>query len=283
MNASLQQLSRKDLKTFARQIRRDVLRMIYRAQSSHVASCLSIVEILTVLYACILRVDPRHLDWPARDRFILSKGHACAALYAILAEYGFFPRIWLDDFYRNHSKLPGHATHTVPGVEVSTGSLGHGLSIACGMALSASQQGVSNRIFVLLSDGECDEGSVWEAMLFAAHHQLDNLVAIVDDNKVQSLGNTRDVLNLVPLAEKWRSCNWSVREVDGHNLAELEAALVKVPFEPGAPSCLIAHTVKGKGVSFMENHLLWHYRAPNDQEFTAALAELGPSLCEARL
>ncbi|MGQ9851552.1 MAG: transketolase, partial [Aggregatilineaceae bacterium] len=210
-----------------------------------------------------------------RDRFVLSKGHGCAALYAVLAECGFFPLEWLDTFYQNGSRLPGHATHThVPGIEVSTGSLGHGLSIACGMALAAKRDGKPYRVFALLSDGECDEGSTWEAVLFASHHRLDNLIAIVDYNKIQSLGRVEEVINLEPLAEKWRSFGWAVREIDGHDVLEIEDALSQVPFEAGRPSCVIAHTVKGKGVSFMEDKLLWHYRSPQGEEYEAALAEL---------
>lgn len=251
--------------------------MIHRARSSHLGSCFSIAELLAVLYGSTLKIDPQRPDWPARDRFILSKGHACAALYSALAAKGFFPRSWLSTFYANGSSLPGHATHTVPGVEVSTGSLGHGLSIACGMALAAKIKGQPFRIFVLLSDGECDEGSVWEAILFAAHHCLDNLIAIVDYNKIQSLGEVSEVLDLAPFAEKWRACRWSVREVDGHNLDQIEETLRRLPFNSGAPSCVIAHTIKGRGVSFMEDRLLWHYRAPDDGEFARARAELSAS------
>lgn len=271
---SPQRGSHAELAAFARLIRRDSLEMIHRARSSHVGSCLSIADLLAVLYGGILKIDSNRPDWPARDRFILSKGHACAALYSALASRGFFSRAWLEQFYADGSSLPGHATHTVPGVEASTGSLGHGLSIACGMALASKQRKNPFRVFALVSDGECDEGSTWEAILFAAHHRLDNLVAIVDYNKVQSLGSVREVLDLAPLVDKWRACRWSVLEIDGHSIAEIDSALSQVPFESGSPSCLIAHTVKGQGVSFMENQLLWHYRSPDDNEFTRALAEL---------
>jgi transketolase len=194
----------------------------------------------------------------------------------VLAERGFFPVSWLDTFYQNGSRLAGHATHThVPGVEISTGSLGHGLSIACGMALAAKRDNKSYRIFALLSDGECDEGSTWEPVLFAPHHRLDNLIAIIDYNKIQSLGTVKEVMDLEPLADKWRSFGWAVREIDGHNITEIDQILSGIPFELGRPSCVIAHTVKGKGVSFMENTLLWHYRSPQGEEFEAALAELG--------
>ncbi|HXG48974.1 MAG TPA: transketolase [Methylomirabilota bacterium] len=259
----------------AYRIRYHTLLMIHRAGSSHIGTSFSMAELLAVLYGKILRINPAHPDWPDRDRFVLSKGHGCAALYAVLAERGFFPLEWLDAFYQNGSRLPGHATHTyLPGVEVSTGSLGHGLSIACGMALAAKRDGKSYRVFTLLSDGECDEGSTWEAVLFASHHQLDNLIAIVDYNKIQSLGRVEEVINLEPFAEKWRSFGWAVREIDGHDVLEVEDTLIQVPFEAGRPSCVIAHTVKGKGVSFMEGKLLWHYRSPQGEEYEAALVEL---------
>src|SRR5215831_13001315 len=184
-----------EMLSLTRHIRLQTLKMIHRAKSSHLGSGFSIVDLLVVLYTKILRVDPSRPAWPERDRFILSKGHACAPFYAVLAERGFFPRSYLDDFYENGSRLAGHATHVhVPGVEVSTGSLGHGLSIACGMALAGKRDKKTYRIFALLSDGECDEGSTWEAVLFAPHHGLDNLIAIVDYNKIQSLGTVEDVL-----------------------------------------------------------------------------------------
>jgi transketolase len=236
-------------------------------------------ELLAVLYGRVLHIDPARPDWSDRDRFILSKGHACAALYAVLAETGFFPTSWLGTFYQNGSPLAGHVTHTgVPGVEVSTGSLGHGLPLACGMAVIGKRDARPYRVFALLSDGECDEGSTWEAMLFAGHHQLDNLVVIVDYNKIQSIGSVADVLDLNPFAEKWRACRWAAREIDGHDLSEIEGALRHVPFLTGRPTCVIAHTVKGKGISFMEDKLLWHYRPPSEDDLRNALAELGETL-----
>jgi transketolase len=259
----------------ARKVRRHSVMMTNRANSSHVGSSLSMTELLAVLYGKILRVKPDDPDWTERDRFILSKGHGCAGLYAVLAEVGFFPIEWLETFYLNGSRLAGHATHSqVPGVEISTGSLGHGLSIATGMALAGHRDQKSYRVFCLLSDGECDEGSTWEPILFAAHHKLDNLVAIVDYNKIQSLGTVKEVLDLEPFAEKWRAFNWAVREIDGHDLNQIDDALSGIPFEAGRPSCIVAHTVKGKGVSFMENLLLWHYRSPQKEEYEAAMAEL---------
>jgi transketolase len=261
----------------ARRVRRDVLRMVHRAHASHVGTCLSIADVLAVLYAEVLAIDAARPDAPDRDRFVLSKGHGGAALYAVLAERGFFPASWLDDYCADGSHLAGHATHHgVPGVEVSTGSLGHGLPLACGMALSAKRTGRPGRVVALLSDGECDEGSTWEAALFAPHHGLDNLTAIVDYNGIQSFGRVADVLDLAPLAEKWRAFRWDVHEVDGHDHAALARALASPPAASG-PRAIVARTVKGKGVSFMENDLAWHYRSPSDAQLAAALAELGAS------
>lgn len=259
----------------AKSIRVHALTMVHKANASHIGSCLSIADILAVLYSKILRIDLSNLAWPERDRFILSKGHAAAILYAVLAEKGFFPKEWLDAYCQDGSKLTGHISHYVPGVEVSTGSLGHGLPIGCGMALAGKRDGRPYRVFVLLSDGELDEGSTWESILFASHHRLDNLVAIVDYNKIQSFGTVKEVLDLEPLAEKWRAFKWSAREIDGHNCNQIEEALTGVPFEQGKPSVIIAHTIKGKGVSFMENKLEWHYKAPNLEELKQAIKELG--------
>ncbi len=259
----------------ATKIRRHVVRMTHLAKSSHVGTSLSMADILAVLYSGVLRVKSNDPLWPDRDRLIVSKGHGAAALYAVLAETGFFPLHVLETYGQDGSFLAGHVTHTgVAGVEVSTGSLGHGLSLACGMALVGKREERPYRVFALLSDGECDEGSTWEAILFAPHHRLDNLAAIVDYNKIQSLGRVEEVIDLEPFAKKWEASGWSVRQIDGHNLSEIESALRAVPFEAGRPSCIIAHTVKGKGVSFMEDQLVWHYRAPNAEELQRALAEL---------
>ncbi len=262
------------LEGLCRDLRRDVLRMVSRAGSSHVGSNFSEIELLAVLYTRFLRVRPTDLNWPDRDRFVLSKGHACAALYAVLARRGFFEESQLDTFCQNGSRFAGHATAGIPGVEVSTGSLGHGLSIATGMALAGQRDGRNYRTVCLLSDGECDEGSTWEPAIFAAHHRLDSLVTIVDYNKIQSLGRVDDVARLEPFADKWRAFGWSTAEIDGHDVTLIDDALARLPFEPGKPSCIIAHTVKGKGVSFMEDDLLWHYRCPRGDELAAAIAEL---------
>jgi transketolase len=262
-------------RALARKIRRHVVEMTHRAQASHVGTSLSMAELLAVLYGGILRVDPSVLESPDRDRFVLSKGHGCAGLYAVLAERGFFPPARLADFYRDGTRMAGHVTRgSLPGVEVSTGALGHGLSIACGMALAGRRDRRLFRVFALLSDGECDEGPTWEAALLAAHHRLDTLVAIVDYNKIQSLGTVKEVLDLEPLAQKWQAFGWEAREIDGHDVTEIHRVLSRVPLAPGRPTCVVAHTVKGKGVTFMENNLLWHYRAPDAVEVARALAEL---------
>jgi transketolase len=255
-------------------IRRRALAMVARARASHIGSALSIADIVAVLYGNVLRVDPADPNWPDRDRFLLSKGHACVAVYAALAERGFFPAALLDTYGDDHSSLMAHISHRVPGVEFSTGALGHGLPFGVGKAIAADRRGAAWRTFVLLSDGELGEGSNWEACLFAAHHRLDRLVAIIDYNKLQSLGPVDQTLRLEPLADKFAAFGWAVREVDGHDHAALTSAVSGAPWVPGKPSMLIAHTTKGKGVSFMENRVEWHYRNPDAAQLAAALAEL---------
>jgi transketolase len=249
--------------------------MVHRANASHIGGGLSMSDLLAVLYGEILKFDALQPQLPERDRFILSKGHACAALYATLALKGFFPIKELETYGQDGSRLMTHISHKVPGVEFSTGSLGHGLPFGCGKALAAKRKKKNWRVFVMLSDGELDEGSNWEAILFAPHHKLDNLIAIVDYNKIQSLGSVKEVLDLHPLAEKFRAFNWAVKEIDGHNHEEIRAALNSPPWEAGKPNCLIAHTVKGKGVDFMEDKLLWHYKSPDSAQLQQALRELG--------
>lgn len=267
-----------DTGKMAAAIRRHAVEMTHLGKSSHVGSVLSAADVLAVLYGQVLNVDPEAPQAPDRDRFILSKGHAGAGVYAALAERGFFEKDRLKSHYQNGSTLSGHVSHKgVPGVELSTGSLGHGLGVGTGMALAAKRQGRNWRTFVLLSDGECDEGSNWEAILFAAHHKLDNLVAAIDYNKIQSLASVADTLALEPFADKWRAFGWHVTEVDGHDHDALRAALDVPPGERSQPSVVICHTVKGKGVSFMERQVLWHYRTPQGDEYRAAVAELEAS------
>jgi transketolase len=259
----------------AKRIRLDVLKMLSRGRGAHVGAVFSMVDIVAVLYGAVLRVDPTAPGLPDRDRFILSKGHAGAGIYACLAECGFFPRAKLLTHYADGSDLSGHVSHKgIPGVDLSTGSLGHGLSVAAGMALGAKRDAQGHRVFALLSDGECDEGSTWEAVLFAPLHRLDNLVAVVDYNRIQSLASTADTLELEPFADKWHAFGWAVREVAGHDHAALLAVFRDIPAETGRPTCVIAHTTKGRGVSFMENQVLWHYRTPVGEEYEAALREL---------
>lgn len=255
-------------------LRAHALRMVHAVNASHIGTCLSMADILAVLYGGVLNVRPKEPNWPNRDRLILSKGHGAAILYAALAEAGFFPVLDLETYCRLGSRFTGHISHHVPGVEVSTGSLGHGLSFGTGMAMAAKSDGAPWRVFVILSDGELDEGSNWEPILFAPHHKLDNLVAIVDYNKIQSFGSVEEVMPLEPLRAKWEAFGWAVHEVDGHDHGALQSKLGELPFVPGKPSVLLAHTVKGKGVSFMENDLAWHYRSPDAALLKQALEEL---------
>lgn len=259
----------------AHKIRQSVVRMTHLGKSSHVGSALSMTDIMAVLYRDILNVDPDDPRMPNRDRFVLSKGHAGAAVYATLAHSGFMPVDMLDEHYQNGSNLSGHVSHKgVPGVELSTGSLGHGLGVAVGMAKAALLQEEGHRIYCLLSDGECDEGSNWEAILFAAHHRLSNLTALVDYNKIQSLAPVVETLGLEPFEDKWRAFGWRVFEVDGHDHDALRGVLDVKQTSGDQPTCVICHTTKGKGVSFMENSVLWHYRTPQGEEYEAAIEEL---------
>ena len=262
------------IRDLARQIRLQALRMVARANASHIGSALSMTDIVATLYGAVLNVDPTDPGHADRDRFLLSKGHACVAVYAALAETGFFARELLEGYGTDLSPFMAHISHRIPGVEFSTGALGHGLPFGVGKALAAQRRGHRWRTFVLLSDGELGEGSNWEAMLFAAHHRLDRLTAIVDYNKLQSLGTVDQTLRLEPLADKFSSFGWAVRGVDGHDHAALLDALDRQPWLPGKPQMLVAHTVKGKGVSFMENQLSWHYKSPSPEQLANALKEL---------
>lgn len=257
-------------------IRRHGIEMTHLSGGSHIGSVLSVADILAVLYNDVLNVYPDKPNAPERDRVILSKGHAGAAIYAALAEKGFFSVEELKTHYQNGSRLSGHVSHKgVPGVDFSTGSLGHGLPVGAGMAMAAKMDSNNYRVYVILGDGECDEGSVWEAALVANHYQLDNLVAVIDHNKMQSLDFCENTIKLNPFADKWRSFGWNVIDIDGHNHEELKKAFNEARGVKGKPTVIIANTVKGKGVSFMENDILWHYRFPHDGwEYDNALEEL---------
>ena len=256
-------------------IRRHGIEMTHLSGGSHIGAVLSAADILAVLYADILRYDPENPEWDGRDRFIMSKGHAGAAVYAALAESGFFAPTELKTHYQNGSRLSGHVSHHLPGVDLSTGSLGHGLCAAAGMALAAKQDGKHHRVFAVLGDGECDEGSVWEAALFANQYRLENLVAIIDHNHMQSLDTCEKTLELEDFGAKWRAFGWNVIELNGHDHNALRSALTDTRSAGHKPTVVIANTVKGKGVSFMENDILWHYRFPHDGwEYDGAVTEL---------
>jgi transketolase len=260
----------KELQAVARDVRKKILRMIVSAHASHIASSYSIVELLVYLYEKVLRVTPA---WESdRDRFILSKGWAAAALFVVLSKRGFFKEELLDTYCVDGGSLIGAVTKYVPGVEATTCSMGHGLPIGVGMALAARHRKEQHRIFVLMSDGECDEGSVWEAALQAGHHKLDNLILIIDYNKLQSFGRVEDILNLEPLASKWESFGWTTRKINGHDFYEIAEAFSD--FSPGKPMVIIANTIKGKGVSVFENKNEWHYKTPTSVEIAIAEKEL---------
>lgn len=256
-------------------IRRHGLEMTRLSHGSHIGAIFSVADILAVLYSDVLRVDSADPRMEDRDRLILSKGHAGAAVYAALAERGFFDVKELATHYQNGSRLSGHVSHKgVPGVEFSTGSLGHGLPVGMGMALAAKRDGKPWRVFVVCGDGECDEGSMWESALIAHQAKLGNLIAVIDWNRMQSLDFCENTISLEPLKDKWRSFGWRVLEADGHDHHQLQAAFRAAGADDGRPTVILAHTVKGKGVSFMENNILWHYRSPQGEEYEAALKEL---------
>jgi len=255
-------------------IRRDVAKMMHKAYSSHIGGCYSVTEILVALYFEILNIDPKNPRKDDRDILLLSKAHSSPALYAVLSKKGFFPKENLDTYYQDGGKLPGHLDkEAVPGIEFSFGSLGHGLSVGVGMALANKRMNNPGRVFVILGDGECNEGSIWEAAMFAPHHNLSNLTVVIDYNKIQSFGSTNEVINQEPIFDKWKSFGWKVLEINGHDHDALIDAF-NSPHE-NLPKLIIANTVKGKGVSFMENSLDWHYKSPNDEQLKLALKELG--------
>ena len=264
------------LARIAHTIRKRTIETSARARIPHLGSCLSCVELLTALYWQELRIDPQAPEAPDRDRFVLSKGHGAPVLFQVLAERGFFPTEHLAEFgkdgsvFHEHPPKPGY----IPGVEAATGSLGHGLPMALGMALAQRIQGKTSRCYALLSDGECNEGSIWEAAMLAAGQRVHQLTAIIDYNKWQATGRSKEVMALEPLTAKWEAFGWHAQEIDGHNLEEISQALDAARTETSKPSVIVANTIKGKGVSFMEDDNNWHYRTPNPDELAAALAEL---------
>jgi transketolase len=267
----------------ARQARRSALSMCSRSGASHIGAALSVIDILAVIYGDVADVSPHRTDDPSRDIVLVSKGHSASGVYAVMAHAGYFPLTWLDDYYLDGSHLGGHVTaHGIPGVELSTGALGHALPFGVGRALIDQLDGIDRRVFVVLSDGECAEGSNWEAALMAAHHHLGNLTVVVDRNQLQILGRTEDVLGLEPFADKWRAFGWEVGEVDGHDHDQLRTALARRSgVQHARPRVVIAHTTKGKGVDFMEDRVEWHTLVPNTEHLETALAQLEPTTMEA--
>lgn len=260
-------------KTF--ELRKEILTMVYRAKSGHLGGDFSVLETLAVLYNRVMDISPDRVDDPDRDRFVLSKGHTADALYAVLADRGFFSKEELETFCRFGTRLIGHPNNKVPGVEMNSGSLGHGLSVCVGMALAGKLDGRLYRVYTVMGDGELAEGSVWEAAMCAAQYKLDNLCAVIDCNGLQISGTTDRVMSTAGLEERWRSFGWNpVTVADGNDPVQLESAFAQARLRQKRPTVLIAHTVKGKGVSFMENQAVWHHKIPNEQEYAAAMAEL---------
>jgi transketolase len=264
-----------DLERMAAQIRCDIVQMTHQAQAGHPGGSLSAADLVTALYFRVMRIDPARPDWPDRDRFILSKGHACPAWYSALAERGYFGREHLGTLRQEDSICQGHPVmQKTPGVDMSAGSLGQGLSAGLGMALAARLQSRDYRVWVIIGDGESQEGSIWEAAMAAAAHRVDNLTAIMDNNRIQNDDFVERVLPMGPLAAKWEAFGWHVVEIDGHDMSQVVAALEASQGVVGRPAMIVAHTIKGKGVSYMENNPIWHGRAPNDEEAALALAEI---------
>ena len=265
-----------DLTNISLELRKRIVKTSHTAKIPHLGSCLSCLEILVCLYWKHLKIDPNNSNDPGRDKFILSKGHAAPALFQVLAYKGFFPTELLNEFgksgslFHEHPPKPGY----IPGVEAATGSLGHGFPMALGMALGNQIKNIKSFTYSLLSDGECNEGSIWEAALLAGSLKIESLIAIVDYNKWQATGRSKEIMRLEPLAKKWEDFGWDTQEIDGHNFEEIIDSLDKAKRNSGKPSIIIAHTIKGKGISFMEDDNNWHYRTPNLEELTAALSEL---------
>jgi transketolase len=268
----------KELKQKSVEYRKKILKYIVRANAGHTGGSLSCTDILNVLYNHVLNVSPENFSSPERDRYVQSKGHCVEALFVVLADKGFFPESDLETLCKYKSHYIGHPTKKVKGVEQNTGALGHGLPICTGMAIAAKMDKKEYKVFTLMGDGELPEGSNWEAALSASHYKLDNLCAIVDKNSLQITAPTADVMNTDPLDEKWKAFGWAVKEVNGNDIEELKAAFAALPFEKGKPSVIIAHTTKGKGVSFMENELKWHHGVPNKEQYEQAQQELDEAL-----
>lgn len=268
----------KELTIKSIQYRKNILKYIRGANAGHTGGSLSCVDILNVLYNDVLNVSPGNFSSPDRDRYIQSKGHSVEALYVVLADKGFFPEEDLETLCKYQSHYIGHPTRKVRGIEQNTGALGHGLSISAGTAIAAKMDNKSFRVFTLLGDGELPEGSNWEAALTASHYKLDNLCAIIDKNSLQITGTTADVCNTDPLDKKFESFGWAVREVDGHDFNTLKRTFADLPFETGKPSLVIAKTIKGKGISFMENDVKWHHGVPGKEQYAIAIDELDKAL-----
>lgn len=255
-------------------IRHDGIEMTHKGNSSHIGSILSIADIIAVLYNDIMKYDAKNPQWDDRDRFILSKGHAGAAVYSVLARKGFFPVENLMQHCQNGSILSGHVSSIIDGVEISTGSLGHGLPISAGMALRAKMDNKDYHVFTILGDGECDEGSVWESALFCSQNKLNNLTVFIDHNQLQGVGDCREILNLDPLEDKWKAFGWNAVTINGHDHNQIRNALLKSITSKDKPNMIVANTIKGKGVSFMENKVEWHYKSPRDENYLKAIEEL---------
>jgi len=268
----------KFLKNKAIQIRKELLQMIYNAKTGHTGGSLSSVDILVALYYEIMKINPKNPKWKFRDRFVLSKGHSIEGYYTILADLGFFPKEELKNFCKFNSRLIGHPSVKVPGVEMNTGALGHGLSVAVGMALAGKMDKKNYKVYVLMGDGELAEGSIWEGAMAAGHYKLDNLIGIIDRNHLQISGNTENVMSLENLKEKWNAFGWNVLVEDGNNIKKMIDIFKKMPIIKEKPHLIIANTVKGKGVSFIENDAKWHHKVPNKEQFEKAMKELDSQL-----
>lgn len=263
-----------DLNIISKKIRKQILRIIIKANASHIAPAYSSVELLVYLYEKVLRINSKKPNDPLRDKFILSKGWAVSALYSVLAHKGFFDKKLLDSYCADGSKMIGMTTlNNIPGIEASTGSIGHGLPIGAGMAMAMKLKNIDRRVYVIMGDGECDEGSIWETALIASHHKLNNLIAIIDYNKWQSFGKTNEVLNLEPLKDKWQAFNWKVIEIDGHNFNEIDSAISQSHQSVDRPTMIIANTIKGKGLSIIEDNNDYHYKTPKEIELEVARKE----------